>query len=263
MNNLPSKKNNKHFWPIVSFSTIFLIILVLVMPFSQNALKYISAKISQFATVLSSELVLGTNDYRAINNESSLAVSPLLMSAAQMKADDMASKGYFSHVAPNGDLPWVWFNKIGYNYNYAGENLAVDFTESSDVTTAWINSAKHRANLLNTNFTEIGIGIATGTYEGHSTTFVVQFFGKPFTNQNDTSELNTKTEKLSSSSNAETAVVTRSDLPNGEVLGTESSVASSSNDSQIQMFAIVGVGLLVLIIIILKLISVGRGRSVK
>ena len=248
-------KNNK--WAIASFATVFIIVAILFMPFSQGFLKYISAKISQFATVLSSALVLGTNEFRATNNEIGLTESSLLTLAAQMKADDMAKKSYFSHVAPNGDMPWVWFNKVGYQYRYAGENLAVDFTESEDVTAGWINSAKHKANLLNINFTELGIGIATGTYEGHETTFVVQFFGSPYTKNNVPSVAVIKSEKLSVETKPDVAVVTMSDLPDGEVLGTET---SQNSGDQTTLFAIIGIGLLVIIVVTLKIITSRKER---
>lgn len=246
-----NRNKNKFIWPTISVVVIVLIVSVFFMPFSQKFLKYISAKISQFATVISSSLVLGTNEFRVTNNESALKESSLLNLAAQMKADDMAGKGYFSHVAPNGDLPWVWFNKVGYDYSYAGENLAIDFTESSDITTAWINSAKHKANLLNANFTEIGIGIATGTYEGHATTFVVQFFAKPYINT-DVATVGSiiKTEKLSTTTKSDVAVVTRSDLPSGEVLG-----ATTENNNQNGALLISGVLVLIIVVISLKLFS--------
>ena len=269
-------KNNK--WAVASIATVFIIVAILFMPFSQGFLKYISAKISQFATVLSSTLVLGTNNFREVNNENDLVESVLLTNAAQMKADDMASKGYFSHVAPNGDMPWVWFKKVGYTYSYAGENLAVDYTESEDVTTGWINSAKHKANLLNVNFTEIGIGVATGTYQGHQTTFVVQFFGKPYVAQapKTVAVVNkavatvkeaevvvlkpeaTTTNTMLASSSPTTAVVTTADLPDGEVLGTET---SQNSGNQTTMFAIIGAGLLVIIILIIKIVTLRRERN--
>jgi len=48
------------------------------------------------------------------------------------------------------------------DFTYAGENLAVDFSDSQDVTTAWLNSPEHRANIMDTHFTQFGIAIATG-----------------------------------------------------------------------------------------------------
>lgn len=91
----------------------------------------------------------------------------------------MALKGYFAHTSPEGKAPWYWFKQVGYKYEYAGENLAVDFTDSQDVDKAWMNSPTHRANILKNSYTEMGTGIATGTYEGSPTIFVAQEFGKP------------------------------------------------------------------------------------
>ena len=48
--------------------------------------------------------------------------------AAQAKADDMATKGYFAHTSPDGKNSWYWFKQAGYTFTYAGENLALDFS---------------------------------------------------------------------------------------------------------------------------------------
>ena len=117
-----------------------------------------------------------TNNARAKVNAPVLITDPLLTKAAQAKADDMAAKGYFAHVSPDGKLPWYWFDKAGYKYEYAGENLAVDFGESEKLVDAWMNSPTHKENILNPHYTQIGIGIAEGLYKGHQATFVVQFF---------------------------------------------------------------------------------------
>jgi hypothetical protein len=131
------------------------------------------------ASVLPGVLSLQTNDYRQENQVSSLKQNAMLAEAAEMKAQDMAAKGYFAHIGPNNEKPWVWMQKVGYSYSYAGENLAINFVDSSDVTKAWINSPAHKKNLINPNFTETGIGTADGMYEGKETTFVVQFFAAP------------------------------------------------------------------------------------
>jgi hypothetical protein len=68
---------------------------------------------------------------------------------------------------------------VGYKFLYAGENLAVNFTESRDVDQAWMDSPTHRANLLNVNFREIGMAVMEGAYKGNDTIFVVQMFGTP------------------------------------------------------------------------------------
>lgn len=131
------------------------------------------------AAVISSAVVELTNVDRAQNELLSLRVNPVLERAAQMKAEDMATKSYFAHNSPEGLTPWHWFKAAGYNFVYAGENLAVRFYDSVDVVQAWMDSPGHRANILNTHFTEIGIGIAEGTFEGKPTVFVVQMFGSP------------------------------------------------------------------------------------
>lgn len=134
---------------------------------------------NNLASVLPGVVAVLTNDARAREQIASLKESEVLARGAQMKADDMAARGYFSHNDPDGNPPWKWFGKAGYSYEYAGENLAVNFSESEDVVDAWLDSPTHRANILKAQFTEIGIGVAKGTYKGKKTTFVVQFFGNP------------------------------------------------------------------------------------
>lgn len=134
---------------------------------------------SLLGAVIPKTLVELANNNRASNRVSFLTTNPLLESAAQKKANDMASKGYFAHTSPEGKTPWYWFNEVGYDFQYAGENLAVNFVDSIDVDSAWMNSPGHRSNILNGKFTEIGIATAKGMYNGRETIFVVQMFGKP------------------------------------------------------------------------------------
>jgi hypothetical protein len=91
----------------------------------------------------------------------------------------MAKHGYFAHTSPAGVAPWDWFRRVGYAYIRAGENLAVNFVDSEDVIEAWLRSPKHRENIMNGLYEEIGIGTARGTYEGQETVFIVQLFGAP------------------------------------------------------------------------------------
>ena len=132
-----------------------------------------------FGIIVSNALVDETNQNRVTNGDSALAVSPLLMTAAQEKATDMANNNYFAHTSPTGVTPWSWFGQVGYSFTYAGENLAVNFSDSQDVTNAWMASAEHRANILDPSFTQIGIATAQGTYDGHPATYVVELFGTP------------------------------------------------------------------------------------
>jgi hypothetical protein len=120
-----------------------------------------------------------TNKNRATLGEISLISDGTLSRAAQMKADDMARRGYFSHTGPGGEAPWTWFERAGYDFLYAGENLAVNFIDSEDVVSAWMKSETHKKNILNGKFREIGIGVSKGKYEGRNVLFLVQFFGTP------------------------------------------------------------------------------------
>lgn len=137
------------------------------------------AKTSQLSAVLPSVLIEMTNEERVKSSLGTLTENELLNKAASLKAHDMASRGYFAHVNPDGKKPWNWLQDVGYKYQYAGENLAVNFEESKDVTVAWMNSPTHKANIIKSEYTEIGIAVATGTLNGNETVFVAQVFAKP------------------------------------------------------------------------------------
>jgi hypothetical protein len=131
------------------------------------------------AAVLPGEVIALTNDQRTQNAVASVTENHLLDQAAQAKAEDMAAHGYFSHVGPDGKAPWEWVKEAGYVYQNAGENLAVHFVDSSDVVNAWMESPSHRANIVKPVYTEIGVGVAQGMYQGEPATYVVQYFGTP------------------------------------------------------------------------------------
>jgi hypothetical protein len=133
------------------------------------------------------DLLKYTNMQRVANGLAPLNLNPELTHAAQLKAKDMFAKDYWAHVSPDGTTPWVWIKDSGYDYLYAGENLARGFNSSSDVVTAWMNSPEHRANMLSSNYTDIGFAIQSGTLTGTDTTLVVQEFGSPY-NQNGTTD---------------------------------------------------------------------------
>ncbi len=162
----------------LSIASLFLVIL-LVFSISLLGTEYLKNNKGFLAEVLPAVLVSLANEDRGSYQVSSLKTNPLLERAAQMKANDMASKGYFAHTSPEGVTPWYWFEAVGYDYKHAGENLAVNFSESKDVNQGWMNSPGHRENILNPNYTEVGIATAIGYYKGQETVFVVQLFGTP------------------------------------------------------------------------------------
>lgn len=129
-----------------------------------------------FADITKATLVDYVNQTRQSMGLGTLTNNPKLDQAAQLKAEDMVRNQYFEHVSPNGITPWFWFAKTGYDYKYAGENLAIGFYDSAEVYNAWLNSPSHKANLLNPNYKEIGTGIITG-YGNNNAIIVVQLFG--------------------------------------------------------------------------------------
>lgn len=155
---------------------LFLELVLFILP-TLNFASY--SRSLNLGAVLPSVLSTLTNEERSKNNLPELSVNPLLVQAAQMKAEDMATKSYFAHTSPEGKTPWYWFDLVGYKYTYAGENLAVNFSDSERVTEAWMNSPTHQANIVGKNFTEIGTGVATGTFKGRESVFVAQVYGKP------------------------------------------------------------------------------------
>lgn len=172
-------KDNKYEPHILKPKNIFLVLLfVFIILFASYLGTVVLRKTGLLASIQSAFLVDLANKDRADQNITTLVVNPLLVEAAQRKANDMASKGYFAHVSPEGITPWYWFNDVGYSYVFAGENLAVNFTESLDVHKAWITSPTHQKNILDKRFDEVGIATAEGLYKGKKATFVVQMFGK-------------------------------------------------------------------------------------
>ncbi len=134
------------------------------------------------SAIIASVLIDDANASRTTYNLPELKYNETLAHAAELKVNDMASKSYFAHNSPEGVTPWHWFREAGYDFIYAGENLAVNFFDSEPVHEAWMNSPGHRANILNGNFTEIGVATKEGVYEGRNTIYVVQMFGKPLPN---------------------------------------------------------------------------------
>lgn len=177
---IPHERNNYHPHLLSHRMLALLSILVVTIKIvSVSLVAFGPATISQAAPITNDNIVSLANAARVENGLAELTTSNLLARAAQNKANDMLARQYFAHNTPDGETPWSFIKAVGYSYTTAGENLAIDFTQAENVQTAWMNSPGHRANILNGNFTEIGIGIASGTYDNHQTTIVVQMFGHP------------------------------------------------------------------------------------
>lgn len=108
-----------------------------------------------------------------------LTLSEQLVSAAEAKVNDMLDNQYFNHESPGGKTPWEFIRSAGYEYSFAGENLAMDFVSAEGVHTAFMKSDSHRENILNAKYSEVGISVKKGIFEGRETIFVVEEFGSP------------------------------------------------------------------------------------
>lgn len=191
---IPHEGNNHrpHILRINSIRNILILIIFLeVFTFLIPTLTQIN-KTGGMAAVLPAVLTDLTNEERQAQKLETLTVNPILNKAAEMKATDMATKGYFAHTSPEGKTPWYWLSQVGYHYQYAGENLAINFTDSKDVTKAWMNSPTHKANIIKGNYTEVGTGIALGMYEGKETIFVAQVYANPLVKETQPNRTETK-----------------------------------------------------------------------
>ena len=174
---IPCKKNKyrPRFWEsnLLLYCIVGLLVLKLIaVPF----LAYFP-KTAFFADVTRIALVKLTNQERESLGLQPLRENPKLNEAAYLKAEDMMEKDYFSHESPEGISPWHWFKQVGYNYRFAGENLAVGFLNSEEVHGAWLDSPSHKNNLLSPNYNEIGVAVLKGEFQGDETTIVVQLLG--------------------------------------------------------------------------------------
>jgi hypothetical protein len=177
---IPHEENDykPHFLQEASVAVTALIVVALFLASFIHVALIVSDK-DFLAAILPGVLVDLTNEERQDNNLGYLQRNPLLDLAAQQKARHMAENSYFAHNSPDGLTPWYWFYQTGYQFQAAGENLAVNFSDSDQVVRAWMESPGHRANILNGGFTEIGMAMAEGEYNGKRTIFVVQLFGTP------------------------------------------------------------------------------------
>lgn len=129
------------------------------------------------ASISSQAIIEKINPARVNYGKLELKISEKLSRAAELKAQDMVSRNYFSHKDPLGQEPWVWLDKVGYNYISAGENLAIDINDPSVLLNAWLSSPGHAKNILNSKFTDMGVGLAKGNILGRKTIVVVMYFG--------------------------------------------------------------------------------------
>lgn len=122
-----------------------------------------------------SKMVSLVNQARMGQGLAPLSVNSQLTALAQQKSQDMVANNYFSHTSPTYGSPFQMMKNAGITYSTAGENIAgAQTTEAAHQNL--MNSEGHRANILNPKFTEIGIGIASGSVYGKI--FTQMFIGR-------------------------------------------------------------------------------------
>ena len=111
------------------------------------------------------EVIRLVNEIRVQNGLSALTYNWELSRVARYKSQDMVDNRYFSHTSPTYGTPFQMIRAFGLSYRSAGENIAYGQRTPQAVVNAWMNSSGHRANILSSSYTQIGVGyVANGHY---------------------------------------------------------------------------------------------------
>ncbi|MGG4469326.1 CAP domain-containing protein [Paenibacillus alvei] len=138
-----------------------------------NQQKTEATQTSSSVSAFEKEVVELTNAERAKQGLPALTLDTELSKVARAKSEDMSKNNYFDHTSPTYGSPFDMMKQFGVSYKAAGENIAKGQTTPEQVVKAWMNSEGHRANILSSNFTHIGVGyVADGNY------WTQQFIGK-------------------------------------------------------------------------------------
>lgn len=132
---------------------------------------------AELSAIVSGTMIKLINESREESGAELLVLNPALNKFAAIKGNDMIERDYFAHDTPEGKRPWQWIDRAEYDYVYAGENLAMDFTSAETVHEALMKSPSHRKNILNPKYNDIGIAVLNGTLSGRGTILLVEFFG--------------------------------------------------------------------------------------
>lgn len=139
--------------------------------------RYTPVVLAYVSSVTPEKIIQLTNQERVKEGLPQVQSDPELTQAALRKAAYMFAKNYWAHTAPDGTEPWKFVIDAGYNYRFAGENLARDFATPEAAVAAWMASPAHKENLLSTRYRDMGVAVVQGELNGVQTTLIVQFFG--------------------------------------------------------------------------------------
>lgn len=161
-----TKTKMKTKWLKKGYFLIFAV-LMLAVPFLRSSASFFE----------SGSVVDLINKDRTERNILPLTIDQKLSEVAKKKAEDMLDNDYFAHTSPSGVTPWHWFDVVGYDYAFAGENLAINFSDPANQHQALMNSETHKRNILNEKYEEIGVAVVKGKIDGKQTIITVQEFG--------------------------------------------------------------------------------------
>ena len=179
---IPHKENQyrPHLIRLQGIIAVLVVALVAQMSYSFISTGHFSV-LGRASNIETTELLADTNKERAVGGLTILQLNDELSQAAFLKAQDMFAEQYWSHVSPSGTQPWKWFGDVGYNYSFAGENLAKNYPTAQATVDAWMNSPLHRENIMKQEYVDIGLAVVDGQLNGQNTTLVVALYGAPVT----------------------------------------------------------------------------------
>lgn len=167
-------------WRIASSSEIGLSELIAANPQIANPDRIYPGQVISIpqadgqTSALEAEVVELVNRERARNGLNPLKANWQVARVARFKSEDMARNNYFSHNSPTYGSPFDMLRRFGIRFSSAGENIARGQRTAESVMNSWMNSPGHRANILSSSFTEIGVG-----YFNAGTPFWTQMFIRP------------------------------------------------------------------------------------
>lgn len=149
--------------------------------FTKVRASFVAGSTGVDTNAMAQQLLVLTNAERRAAGLNMLAENSELTKAAYAKANAMLAEGYFSHTSPKGKIFYSWVDATGYEYSAVAENLAVNLNmiSAKEMVSSWLNSPGHRANLLSSAYTEAGMGVSYGVYEGQEAVFAVHIFAHP------------------------------------------------------------------------------------
>jgi len=177
---VPNRANNYKAKLLHNFNLTLMLVSVLAFQSISFIFRPTATQVLGVSTDLTPPNIIElTNQERTSSGLAPLATNEELSQAAQLKLNDMFEFNYWNHYSPSKRAPWKFILDSGYSYQFAGENLGRDFNTSEKLVQAWMASEGHKANILKSEYTDIGVAIGEGQIDNQPTILIVQFFASP------------------------------------------------------------------------------------